>query len=148
METPPQTPLQAALLRMVIKERDRQDKKFGSQRKQPNSVWLAILTEEVGESAQEVLNAYFQNRSSQPDAPLRAVQARDLLIAELVQVTAVGLAWLEALVDQVSDDAQERAVEVPPGLSDAVHALREGQRSAGAIVSTETSPPVDTGAQS
>lgn len=40
---------------LVSQERDSQDAKWGSQRHHSGEKWLAILTEEVGEVAKEVL---------------------------------------------------------------------------------------------
>lgn len=61
-------------------ERERQDKTFHHQ-DHAASRWLAILTEEVGEVAKEVVDAESVGR----------------LRAEIVQVAAVAVAWLEAL---------------------------------------------------
>ncbi len=63
----------------VMLERAAQDAKWGVQ-DHPDLRWLAILTEEVGELAQALIEG-------------RAADAR----RELTQVTAVGLAWLEAM---------------------------------------------------
>lgn len=63
----------------VMLERAAQDRKWGEQN-HPDLYWLAILTEEVGELAQALIEG-------------RAADAR----RELTQVTAVGLAWLEAM---------------------------------------------------
>lgn len=62
---------------LIKKERERQDKKWGVN-KHDSFVWLAIITEELGEVAQ----AIFSSNG-------RAI--RD----ELVQVAAVAVAWLE-----------------------------------------------------
>jgi len=64
-------------------ERERQDNKWGSQRKHSNEKWLAILAEEFGEAATEVND-----------------RLDSALFEELVQVAAVAVCWLEALVDQ------------------------------------------------
>ncbi len=64
----------------VLDERDRQDIKWGSQRQLSDREWLAILVEEVGEAAKDILD-----------------QKPDGLKTEVVQVAAVALAWLEAL---------------------------------------------------
>jgi hypothetical protein len=70
----------AAVFRDVDWERFRQDQEWGANRKQANLLWFAILGEEFGEAAKEVLE-------------LRD----DLLREELVQVAAVAVAWIEAL---------------------------------------------------
>lgn len=69
----------------AIGERARQDDRWGDQSQHDDATWLAILTEEVGESAQAVLHWKF-------DGP-----ARGTLRSELVQVAAVALAWIEAI---------------------------------------------------
>jgi hypothetical protein len=64
----------------VLDERDRQDVKWGSQRRLSDQEWLTILVEEVGEAAKDILD-----------------QKPDGLKTEVMQVAAVALAWLEAL---------------------------------------------------
>ena len=62
----------------ITTERERQDEKWGSDRRPDSEPWVAILTEEVGEVA-------------------RATLERKDLEEELIQVAAVCVAWLEAL---------------------------------------------------
>lgn len=69
----------------VLEERARQDEKWGDQSGQPPMVWVAILTEEVGEVAQEALRNSFAGKSL---ADYRT---------EMVQVAAVALAAVEAV---------------------------------------------------
>lgn len=64
----------------VLKECERQDKKWGENRIQNGLLWNAILTEETGEAAKEVLE-----------------MDNEKLRAELVQVAAVALNWIKAL---------------------------------------------------
>lgn len=71
-----------AILQAVL-EQQRQDAKWGEQNHDPE-VWLAILTEEIGELSQEILRRRF--------AP---EEVRQNLQTELVQVTAVALSMLE-----------------------------------------------------
>lgn len=66
----------------VAKERVRQVEKWGEQNHSAE-VWLAILSEEVGEFATECLNRRF---STKPNENFRQ---------EVVQLTAVGLAILD-----------------------------------------------------
>ena len=73
------------IYRLIDEERAEQDEKFGQQ-DHDDFVWLAILQEEVGETAQAILEARF--RYDGTDSDMRA---------ELVQVAAVAVAWLEAL---------------------------------------------------
>lgn len=73
----------------VINEREKQDNKWGDQtipNATPPLQWLAILTEEVGELAEQVLNYGWGN----PDALHE-------MWGEAVQVTAVSLAILESI---------------------------------------------------
>src|SRR6185436_4036852 len=51
--------LQLEAISLVIKERERQDTKFGADRNIPMPLYLAILTEEVGELAQAVVDSHF-----------------------------------------------------------------------------------------
>jgi NTP pyrophosphatase (non-canonical NTP hydrolase) len=83
-------------LESVYAERQRQDAKWGSQRDLSDPVWLAILTEEVGESAQEVLTRIPGNEE--------AGKGHGDLREELVQVAAVAVAWVEALDIKERDD--------------------------------------------
>ncbi len=66
----------------VENEMQRQDDKWGPQ-DHPDIVWLAVLTEEVGEVAKEILE-----RRSGGGFDLRK---------ELVQVAAVSVQWLMAM---------------------------------------------------
>jgi NTP pyrophosphatase (non-canonical NTP hydrolase) len=70
----------------ISQERRRQDEKWGEQN-HPDPVWLAILTEEVGEAAQEVLTKEFGD----------AAKGHGSLREELVHVAAVAAAWIECL---------------------------------------------------
>ncbi len=65
----------------IDNERRRQDKKWGEQN-HDNPIWLAILTEEVGEIAKDVLE--------EGDAPFFDAN-------EIIQAAAVCVAWLECL---------------------------------------------------
>jgi NTP pyrophosphatase (non-canonical NTP hydrolase) len=75
---------QIAAIDRVVDERRRQDEKWGPQA-HGHEVWLTILTEEVGEVAEAILDYRFK-----PSPETRAH-----LLEELVQVTAVGVSWLE-----------------------------------------------------
>lgn len=61
---------------------------------------LAILVEEVGEVSTEALSVWPVGRASSPDAA-RAARAR--LRAELIQVAACAVSWVQG-VDVWSDD--------------------------------------------
>jgi len=67
------------VLQSVGDERLRQDLRWGQQN-HGDGLWLAILTEEVGETAEAMLDL------SQTD-----------IRAELVQVAAVAVAWIESI---------------------------------------------------
>lgn len=80
----PTTP-QEQILNDIRAERARQDAKWGADRSQHPAIWHAILSEEVGEVAQEVLETTFAGAST------------DHLYEELIQVAAVAVAWAEAV---------------------------------------------------
>lgn len=74
------------VLRDVLAERGRQLERWGEQRHSP-PVWLAILTEEVGEVAKEIADAW-------AGADILDAEAyRD----ELIQVAAVAVAAIESI---------------------------------------------------
>ena len=76
-------------LAAVVAERHRQDEKWGEQNHDP-AVWLAILTEEVGELAEAVLYDYSggDERNHTHSESMRA---------EAVQVAAVAVQFVEYL---------------------------------------------------
>lgn len=74
----------------VMAERKRQDAKWGVQDHDPE-MWLAILGEEFGEACQAHLADYFtRNRRT-------GEKKSGHLRAELVQVAAVAIAFIECL---------------------------------------------------
>jgi len=89
---------QNAILLEVVEERRRQDKKWGEQN-HPPCEWIAILTEEVGEAAEEALNIRFQYEN-------RGLSITGLR-AELVQVAAVAVAFIECLDRRTWDKCSE-----------------------------------------
>lgn len=64
----------------IMRERARQDRKFGCQRKLADVEWLPILVEEVGEVAKAI--------NDRDSAQMRK---------ELVEVCASALVWLECI---------------------------------------------------
>ncbi len=66
----------------ILEERDRQKAKWGDQ-VNPPFLWLAVLTEEVGELSQALLHNLFGGK------------AKGTAYKELVQVAAVCVAWME-----------------------------------------------------
>lgn len=69
-------------LRMVLSERDKQDRKWGVQNHDV-PIWMEILGEEFGEVARADLEFTFGNGS------------RSQVLTEMVQVAAVALAMVE-----------------------------------------------------
>ena len=82
-------------IRDVYGERLSQDHKWGVQDRAP-SVWLAILTEEVGEVARHIIDAINQER------PIE----REGYRMELVQVAAVAVAAVECLDREALHEAR------------------------------------------
>jgi NTP pyrophosphatase (non-canonical NTP hydrolase) len=80
------TPHTFAVLRDVAAERQRQDQKWGPQ-DHPPEWWLAILVEEVGEAAQEVLGLRYGD----------AAKAHGDLRSEFLHVAAVAVSAIERL---------------------------------------------------
>ena len=76
------------VLRMVLRERERQDSLWGNQSHHSDAWWNVIASEENGEVAKEV---YERNT--------------DKLLVEVIQACAVYFAWAEALVER---DANEK----------------------------------------
>lgn len=90
------------VLEEVAQERARQDTKWGIQNHEPSD-YFAILAEEVGEAAKEVVEFNFSSAKG-----LRDVHRRlELLREELVQSAAVAVAFIEAL------DRREDEVATP-----------------------------------
>lgn len=73
----------------ILRERDRQDQKFGEQR-HTDGKWLLILQEELGEAAKALLD-------NTVDADI-----------ELVEAAAVIVAWLEARARRTTVKALEQ----------------------------------------
>lgn len=91
----PAAPDAAAIYDAIRAERARQDTKWGppTARTHGGAVWLTVLTEEVGEAARALLNLRVSNTAQHITPTVRVQNLR----AELVQVAAVAVAWLEAL---------------------------------------------------
>lgn len=68
----------------IVVERSKQDEKWGEQNHH-DEWWLAILGEEFGECAQAVLHDRFGGK------------AYGTLRDELIQLVAVGVAWIECI---------------------------------------------------
>ena len=81
---------------LINAERDRQDIKWGKQNSLHNSALLAILMEEVGEVAKEMLDR-------RVDAVSALHGVSHVIRDELVQVAAVAVVWLESLGCPLAD---------------------------------------------
>lgn len=79
---------QEEAIELVLRERNRQDTKFGANRNIPMPLYLAILTEEVGELAQAVVDTEFGGDTASG------------LFEEAVHTAAVSLAIVEMLIRQ------------------------------------------------
>ncbi len=104
VHTPPEPPkpqpeqLTIAVLVDVEQERRRQDGKFGSQTHLTDLFWLGIEGEEFAELSQRFAQA--ARLVLHPDEQLERDQLEEVvkaLRAELVQVSAVAVAWIEAI---------------------------------------------------
>ena len=72
---------------LILNECARQDEKWGDDRKQGDMVWLTILMEEVGESAEAIL---------------KGLPAQTEI--EVIQVAAVALSWLKCIEQREEGD--------------------------------------------
>lgn len=77
-------PLDLSLLVDLARERRRQDEKWGEQNHR-DEIWLAILSEEIGEVSQALLHNKFGGTHA------------GTLREELIQVTAVAIQWLDCI---------------------------------------------------
>lgn len=90
---------QATLDRVITDlraERERQDTKWGADRNQPHTLWQTMLSEEVGEVAEAVLDVTF------PKGNAPSAEGLEHLYEELVQVAAVATAHAEAVLRQAA----------------------------------------------
>lgn len=90
------TPRQLQVFAAIEAERAKQDEKWGVRHGQSSYIWHAVLSEEVGEVAKEVLE--------------NCICLED----ELVQVAAVAVAWLEDIYsckEEHSHEEQEVSTE-------------------------------------
>lgn len=81
-------PTSLSVLVEVLHERGRQKEKWGEQNNS-DFEWTSILSEEVGEAAKEVNDLNFTSVADPA--------AEERLRAELVQVAAVAVAWVECI---------------------------------------------------
>lgn len=76
---------QLAAMSHVLRERERQDLKWGANQTHPYAEWLAILMEEVGEASQAMLHDKFGGK------------AAGTFKTEMIHVAAVALEIIEQL---------------------------------------------------
>ena len=91
--------LTMSALLAVVKERAHQDRKWGKDRRLPDADWLRALVAEVGEVASAMSGRW-------PEREGHGVTA------ELVQVAAVAVAWLESI--QATAEAEADAAPRVP----------------------------------
>ena len=84
--------IQARIIKEILAERKKQDKKWGKQNHIP-SIWTDILMEEVGEVSEAILEATFGDWQWE--------RYRE----ELIQVAAVAIAAIEAFDRKQKRDA-------------------------------------------
>ena len=75
----------------VLRERDRQNKKWGDQSGNHPFEWISILGEEFGELCEAVNETYLQNGDKPERGGLEKIRK------EAVQVAAVAVAFIEAI---------------------------------------------------
>ena len=93
-------------------ERAEQDRKWGADRDLPGGQWLAIMTEEVGEVATECISFRHPDR----------------LRAELVQVAAVAVAWIENIDRKGQTGQQDVAADLRRRIAELEEQLAVAQR--------------------
>ena len=91
--------------RSIDEERDRQDARWGVQNHAPEW-WLAILTEEVGELAQAILETHFDNGTD--------LGGTANIRKEAVQCAAVAMAMIECIDRTANASDQARAGSPSP----------------------------------
>ena len=84
--------------RLVADELARQDEKFGPHQRHSPAMWLAVLTEEVGEVCRHVRDGYYESMEG------RIADDRGFR-EELVQVAAVAVRMLERIGKEGVEDA-------------------------------------------
>ena len=90
-------PLDLNILIDLAHERRRQDEKWGEQNHK-DEIWLAILSEEIGEVSQALLHNKFGGTHA------------GTLREELIQVAAVAIQWLDC-IDRNGEIIEHQSVE-------------------------------------
>lgn len=98
----PHAPLRrrAEALEAIKAERLRQEAKHGHDRAHGLEVWLAILTEEVGEVAQALLQLRAERQAGRSPDVRAGLQELEV---ELTHTAAVAVAMLEAVKGELAD---------------------------------------------
>lgn len=90
-----------AMLGEALAEMNRQNRKWGAQRNHNPIEWGAILNEEVGEAAKDIVEGYFTGDPNKR----KAINAR--LVIELIQTAAVALQAAASIRRQYETKSQE-----------------------------------------
>lgn len=88
------------ILQELLDERQRQDDKYGAGRAMPLLEWWAILSEEYGEAAHDLVDGHWCSEQSADGTLFRSEQQgvyRDNLRKELIQTAAVAVAMVDSL---------------------------------------------------
>jgi NTP pyrophosphatase (non-canonical NTP hydrolase) len=80
---------QSLILQQVLNERIRQDEKWGTHRDMSHFEWMAVIIEELGEVGRAMLTADHVK-----------------VLDELIQVTAVAVAWCENILEFGGNDGE------------------------------------------
>lgn len=104
------------VLEAVRDEREKQDRKWGEQNHDP-ARYFAILAEEVGEVAKEVVEYTFLEVSSKlpQDLPSVIAEQEKRLMEELVQTAAVAIAMVECILRRKYKEGVTRETGNLPG---------------------------------
>lgn len=78
----------------ILKERLRQNKKWGTQR-HPHELWHVIASEETGEAAQAILTMRGMGKTTDAQH----------LLTEVIQASAVYAAWAEQILEEMEAKA-------------------------------------------
>lgn len=113
----PEVNFEMWFLKMIMQERERQQKKFGEQNHIP-PVWASIVTEEIGEAAREANDYYLAviNGESTPDTDAEVLAK---LSKELIETAAVSLNALTSIyrneVGKLTPKAMKKYLDIVNG---------------------------------
>ncbi|EJL6764546.1 TPA: hypothetical protein NIK62_000110 [Vibrio cholerae] len=108
--------MSSGVIEQVIAEMVFQDMKWGESRTLNNHVWDSILSEEVGEVSEEAVLVWNAKLGIKKGfaSKFTLEQQTEKLRAELIQVAAVAIQWIEAIdrdsieIEKVRDDIQRK----------------------------------------